>query len=196
MRAAAVTARPHPATAAVVPVALGALAAAAWVIAVRRMDGMDMGTATELGPLGPFLVTWAPMMAAMMLPGAVPAVAARARGGAGAALAFTALYLAVWTAAGVLVHALYRPHGTLAAGAVVIAAGLYELTPLKRRSLRRCHEGTGSGLAYGGWCVGSSAGAMAVLLALGPMSVAWMAVVTAVVLAQKLLPPITRRRRP
>jgi predicted metal-binding membrane protein len=177
-----------PAVVALLPV--GALAAAAWVVAVHRMDmGMDMGAATELGALGPFLATWAAMMAAMMLPGAVPAIAARARAGAGAALRFAVAYVALWAAAGLVVHALYRPHGTLAAGLVTIAAGLYELTPLKRRSRRRCQAATRSGLAYGGWCIGASAGLMAVLLALAPMSIAWMAVVAAVVLAQKLLAP-------
>jgi predicted metal-binding membrane protein len=192
----AVTARPRPAAAAVAPAAAVLVAAAAcWIVAVRRMDGMDMGAATDLGPLGSFLPTWAPMMAAMMLPGAVPAIAARARtAGAGAGLWFTASYLAVWATAGLAVHALYRPHGPVAAAAVVVAAALYELTPLKRRSLRRCRDGTGSGFAYGGWCVGTSAGPMAVLLALGPMSVGWMAVVAAVVLAQKLPLTIPRRR--
>jgi predicted metal-binding membrane protein len=102
---------------------------------------------------------------------------------------FVATYLAVWAAVGVAVYASYRPHGALAAAAVTVAAGLYELTPLKRRCRRRCREATSSGFAYGGWCVGSSAGLMALLLALGPMSVAWMALVTGLVLAQKLLAP-------
>ena len=39
------------------------------------------------------------------------------------------------------------------------------------------------------WCVGSSIGLMVVLLALGAMSVTWMALVAVLVLAQKLLPP-------
>ena len=118
MRPAVLDARPRPAGATVAPAAIVALAAAAWVVAVRRMDGMDMGVATDLGALGPFLATWAPMMAAMMLPGAVPAIAGRARAaGAGAALRFAASYLPVWAAAGLAVHAVYRPHGTLAAGA-------------------------------------------------------------------------------
>jgi predicted metal-binding membrane protein len=196
MRSAVLAARPRASAAALAAAAVVALAAAAWVVAVRRMDGMDMGGATELGPLGSFLATWAPMMAAMMLPGAVPAIARRARTGMAAAAGFTASYLLVWAAAGLVVHALYRPHGALAAAIVVAGAGLYELAPLARHSRRRCREGTDSGLAYGGWCVGSSAAPMAVLLALAPMSVAWMALVTAAVLAQKLLPPITRRRRP
>jgi predicted metal-binding membrane protein len=100
------------------------------------------------------------------------------------ALLFAASYVAVWTAVGLLVHAVYRPHGALAAGVIVAAAGLYELTPLKRR----CRAGARSGLEYGASCVGSSIGLMAVAVALGPMSVTWMALVAAVVLAQKLLP--------
>jgi len=164
------------------------LAAAAWAVALDRMSGMDMGTATELGSPAAFAAVWMPMMAAMMLPGTVPAVVRRARAGGIAAVAFTANYLAVWAAAGAAVYLLYRPHGHLAAAAVVIGAGLYELTPFKRRCREQCREGLDSGLGYGLACVGSSAGLMAILLALGAMSVLWMGVVTALVLVQKLLP--------
>ncbi len=52
------------------------------------------------------------------------------------------------------VYALYRPHGTLAAGALTVAAGLYELTPLERACRRRCREDVRSGLRYGVLCVG------------------------------------------
>ncbi|HKV67297.1 MAG TPA: hypothetical protein VJN72_04350, partial [Gaiellales bacterium] len=44
-----------------------ALAAAAWGVALHRMSGMDMGTATELGSPAAFAAIWVPMMAAMML---------------------------------------------------------------------------------------------------------------------------------
>jgi predicted metal-binding membrane protein len=118
--------------------ALVGLAAAAWVVALHRMDGMDMGYATELGSLPSFAVAWTSMMAAMML---------------------------------------------------TVAAGLYELTPLKRRCRERCREETASGLALGVHCVGASVGLMAMFVALGVMNVAWMIVVAGVVLAQKLLPP-------
>ena len=165
------------------------LAAAAWAIALDRMSGMDMGTATELGSPAAFAAVWVPMMVAMMLPGAVPAVVRRARAGGTAATAFTANYLAVWAVAGAAVYLLYRPHGHLAAAAVVVGAGLYELTPFKRRCREGCRQGLDSGLGYGLRCVGSSAGLMAILLALGPMSVLWMGVVTVMVLVQKLLPP-------
>ena len=102
---------------------------------------------------------------------------------------FVASYLAVWTLVGVAVYALYRPHGTVTAGVVVIAAGVYELTPLKRRFRRRCRERLSSGLGFGLCCVGSSIGLMAVMLALGVMSVTWMSVTAILVLGQKLLPP-------
>jgi predicted metal-binding membrane protein len=163
------------------------LAEACWVVAVRQMSGMDMGAATELGSLGFFVAAWVPMMAAMMLPGAVPA-AARVRG-ALAVPFFAGSYLAVWTAIGLAVYAVYRPHGAAVAGALTIAAGLYELTPLKDHCRRRCRESVRSGFEFGVWCVGSSIGLMVVLLALGAMSVTWMALVAVLVLAQKLLPP-------
>ena len=163
------------------------LAEACWVVAVRQMSGMDLGAATELGSLGFFVAAWVPMMAAMMLPGAVPA-AARVRG-ALAVPFFAGSYLVVWTAVGLAVYAVYRPHGAVVAGALTIAAGLYELTPLKRHCRWRCRESVRSGFEFGGWCVGSSIGLMLVLLALGAMSVTWMAVVAVLVLAQKLLPP-------
>src|SRR5207237_2353350 len=50
------------------------LAAASWVVAVWQMNGMDMGVATPLGSFTFFVAMWVPMMAAMMLPGAAPAV--------------------------------------------------------------------------------------------------------------------------
>jgi predicted metal-binding membrane protein len=163
------------------------LAEACWVVAVRQMSGMDLGAATELGSLGFFVAAWVPMMAAMMLPGAVPA-AARVRG-ALAVPFFAGSYLVVWTAVGLAVYAVYRPHGAVVAGALTIAAGLYELTPLKRHCRWRCRESVRSGFEFGGWCVGSSIGLMLVLLALGAMSITWMIVVAVLVLAQKLLPP-------
>ncbi len=167
-----------------------AVAAGAWVLTVRQMQGMDMGVATELGSFAFFLALWVSMMAAMMLPGAAPAASRRAQA-AGAARAvplFLGSYLAVWTLVGVAVFALYRPHGSLVAGAVVIAAGVYEFTPLKQRSRRRCRESIRSGFRFGVYCVGSSIGLMLVLVALSVMSVAWMAVIAAISIAQKLVP--------
>lgn len=178
------------ATAAALTATLG-LAAAAWVVTAWQMNGMDMGVATELGSFAFFVALWTPMMAAMMLPGAAPAVlrGARASGRVRAVPLFVGSYLAVWTLVGVAVYALYRPHGSLAAGAVAIAAGVYELTPLKRRFRLRCLQGVGGGLEFGLHCVGSSIGLMLLLVAVGVMSIAWMSVIAVLVLAQKLLPP-------
>jgi predicted metal-binding membrane protein len=180
--------RPSPAPGAALALTLG-LAAAAWVVAVRQMTGMDMGVATRLGSFAFFAAVWVWMMAAMMLPGAAPAVVRRAQaGGVRAVPLFIGAYLAVWALVGVAVYALYRPHGTVAAGAVAVAAGVYELTPLKRHFRRRCRDSVGSGLAFGLCCAGSSIGLMAVWVAVGVMSIAWMSVIAVVILAQKLVP--------
>ncbi len=176
------------ATAAALTATLG-LAAASWVVAVRQMDGMNMGVAAPLGPFAFFMTLWVAMMAAMMLPGAAPAVLRRAHArGVRTVPLFVGSYLAVWTLVGVAVYALYRPHGSFAAGAVVIAAGIYELTPLKQDFRRRCRESAGSGFEFGLCCVGSSIGLMLMLVALSVMSVTWMSVVAVLVLAQKLRP--------
>jgi predicted metal-binding membrane protein len=178
-----------PATAAALTATLG-LAAASWVVAVRQMNGMDMGVATRLGSFAFFVALWVAMMAAMMLPGAAPAVLRRAHasGRLRAMPLFVGSYLAVWTLVGVAVYALYRPHGSSAAGAVAIVAGVYEFTPLKQHFRRRCRQSVRSGFQFGLYCVGSSIGLMLMLVALGVMSVTWMAVIAVLVLAQKLLP--------
>ena len=165
------------------------LAAAAWVASLWQMNGMDMGVETQLGSFGFFVVVWASMMAAMMLPGAAPAVIrrARARGRGRAVPFFVVPYLGIWTLAGIAVYAVYRPHGTVAAGVVVIAAGVYELTPLKQHFRLRCRTSMGSGFGFGLSCVGSSIGLMLMLVMLGIMSIAWMAVIAVLVLVQKLV---------
>ena len=176
-------------TAAALTATLG-LAAASWVVAARQMHGMDMGTASRLGSFGSFVGLWVLMMAAMMLPGVVPAVLRRAHvsGRLRAGPLFAGSYLAVWTLVGVAVYALYRPHGSLAAGAAAIAAGVYELTPPKQRCRQRCRDSVGSGFKFGLYCVGSSIGLMLILVALSVMSIGWMAIVGVLVVAQKLAP--------
>jgi predicted metal-binding membrane protein len=179
------------ATAAALMATLG-LAAASWVVALRQMNGMDMGVATQLGSFAFFVAVWLLMMAAMMLPGAAPAVLRRAHaGGVRAVPLFVGSYLAVWTLVGVAVYALYRPHGSFVAGVVVIAAGLYELTPLKQHFRRRCRASARTGFEYGLCCVGSSIGLMLMLVALSVMSATWMSVIAVLLLVQKLLPAKT-----
>ena len=169
------------------------VAAGCWAIAATQMRGMDMGVATTLGSFRLFIGLWAAMMAAMMLPGAVPAVSsyARAHRRVSAVPLFVAAYVLAWTLFGVAAFAVYRPHTVTAAGIVTVAAGLYEFTPVKRLARRRCRELTSSGFHYGLYCMGSSIGLMAMLLALGAMSLTWMSAIAAIVLLQKLLPPRT-----
>jgi predicted metal-binding membrane protein len=188
-------------------IVLVAGAAAAWAVTVERMRGMDAGPGTDLGGLGWYLGIWVTMTAAMMLPSAAPAARHVAQLAHGVpTVLFTAGYLAVWTGYGLLAYGVFRlvtsfdfgwlawdRDGPYAAGGVIIAAGLYELTPLKRVSLRRCRSAPHgnafqSGRTHGFACVGCSGALMAVLFMLGAMSLFWMAVVAAVIFAEKVLP--------
>jgi predicted metal-binding membrane protein len=190
--------------------------ALAWAVTVERMQGMDAGPGTDLGGLGWYLGVWVTMTAAMMLPSEAPAalLVARLRRGL-PTLVFLAGYLAVWTGYGLAAYGLFRlvtsfdtgwlawdAGGPYVAGGVIAAAAIYELTPLKRLSLRRCRSphtdapALRSGLAEGLHCVGCSGGLMAVLFALGVMSVVWMVVVAGVIFAEKVLPQGLRLTRP
>jgi predicted metal-binding membrane protein len=128
----------------------------------------------------------AALMAAMMLPGALPAVATRSKG---SATLFAGSYFALWVVVGLALEAFWPSHGFVVAGVVTVATGVYELTPFKRTCRRRCREEVRSGLDFGLWCVGSSIGLMVMFAALGVMSLGWMAAIAAVVVAQKLVPP-------
>ena len=183
-------------------------AVAAWAVTVDRMRGMDAGPGTDLGGLGWYLGIWVTMTAAMMLPSAAPAARHVARLARRLpTLLFTSGYLAVWTGYGLLAYGVFglvtsfdigwlawNRGGPYAAGVVIVSAGLYELTPLKRLSLRRCRSARhpvsalGSGLAHGVDCVGCSGALMAVLFVLGAMSLFWMAVVAVAIFAEKVLP--------
>jgi predicted metal-binding membrane protein len=191
---------------------LAGAAAVAWAVAVERMSGMDDGPGTDLGGLDWYLGIWVTMTAAMMLPTA--ARAARRIAGLLPSVRFAVGYLAVWTAFGLAAYGVFRlitafdagwlawdEGGPYVAGGLVVAAGLYELTPLKQRSLRRCrrpeHESGafGGGLLHGVACVGCSGGLTVALFALGVMSLFWMAVVAAAIFAEKVLPRGVRLSR-
>jgi predicted metal-binding membrane protein len=196
-------------------VVLVAGAVAAWAVTVGRMRGMDAGPGTDLGGLGWYLGIWATMMAAMMLPSTAPAAQHVARLARRVpTLLFVAGYLAIWTGYGLVAYALFRVvtsldvgrlawdrGGPYAVGTVIVAAGVYELTPPKRRSLGRCrsarHPGRPlrSGLAHGLDCIGCSGALMAVLFVLGAMSLFWMAVVAIAIFAEKV-PPFGARLAP
>jgi predicted metal-binding membrane protein len=122
------------------------------------------------------------MTAAMMLPGALPAIVRSARADRAplAAPRFTVSYLVVWFAAGLAIFAVYEPPTT--AVVIVVAAVVYELTPLARACRRRCRAERRSGLRFGGWCLGSSLGLMAAFVALDPMSLPLMCAAGAIAL--------------
>lgn len=166
------------------------VASVCWVIALHRMSGMNMGVSTRLGSFGTFTVSWLVMMAAMMLPGAAPAAMRRAVTSVRlpAPVVFGATYLAFWVCTGPVVYLLDRPHGTVVAGAAAIAAGGYELTPVKKHARRMCEVAVSSGWGFGLFCAESSAGLMVLMVAAGVMSVAWMAGIGLLVTAQKLMP--------
>lgn len=206
------------------PVGLIALlltvAGAGWWWTVDRMRGMDNGPWSSLGALGWFLGVWVVMMAAMMLPSVAPTVAlysrmVRARSVA-AQLAFVAGYLVTWAGVGLLAFAIalggsrvggdilaWHRAGRWAAGATLLMAAVYELTPLKRACLGKCRSPLGfllgcwregwsgalqMGIRHGAWCVGCCWGLMASLFALGVMSIAWMALTGGLIAIEKILP--------
>jgi predicted metal-binding membrane protein len=174
-----------------------------------------------------FIVVWAVMMAAMMLPTAAPMLLlyhaiARKRQAGGHALVATWIfglgYLAVWSAIGVVTWLLVQAGSDLASrmsmtnratwapialGAVLVGAGLYQFTPLKASCLRQCqlpirflmsrwrdgHRGAlRLGFLHGAYCLGCCWALFAVLVATGVMSLAWMLLLTLVVVVEKLLP--------
>ena len=167
-----------------------------------------MGGMATMGA-GLFLATWVVMMVAMMFPAIAPMVlthagVVRSRGeGTLGTVAFVVGYLVVWTAAGLVLAAVIQLLGSSIAapvdgwlprlgGAIVVLAGIYQLTPLNNACLRACrsplgfimsHEfGVGTraaartGISHGLRCVGSCGPLMAVLAVLGFMNLAWMAV--------------------
>ncbi|HET9720562.1 MAG TPA: DUF2182 domain-containing protein [Solirubrobacteraceae bacterium] len=196
------------------------LAGAAWWLTIERMAGMDGGPGTGLGTLGWFLGVWVVMMAAMMFPSLAPTTALYARmtrgRGWGRPLLFSAAYLIVWGAAGLLAYGLlrlgrtvvggelaWRAGGRWFAGGVLAAAAIYELTPLKEACLGRCRSPLGfllgawrdgnrgalqMGSRHAAWCLGCCWALMAGLFALGVMSITWMAAIAALITIEKSIP--------
>jgi predicted metal-binding membrane protein len=207
--------------------ALLALAVVGWVVTDQRMEGMGSGPMTDLGDLGFYVTVWVVMMAAMMFPSAAPTVLLydRMRAPAhgkperaprDATALFVAGYLAVWTVVGLFAYALLETlravdidafawdrGGPYLAGGVIVAAAVYQLTPLKDTCLTHCrsplmflaeHWRNGRagalrvGAEHGAWCVGCCWALMAALFAVGVMSLGWMAFIAALIAGEKLLP--------
>ncbi len=199
---------------------LGGLAALAWWSTVRSMNGMDSSPGADLGALGWFVGIWIVMMAAMMLPAVSPTVALYAgltrKRGASLPLVFASAYLVVWGLAGLVAYGVFalargafgdqlswHSGGRWLSGGILVAAALYELTPLKDLCLGKCRSPVGfllgswrdgtrgafeMGAKHALWCIGCCWSLMAALFALGVMSILWMAVVAGLITVEKLLP--------
>ena len=196
------------------------LAGAGWWWTLDQMRGMDGGPWTDLGTFAWFLGVWIVMMAAMMFPSVAPTVALYARMTKArspvAPLLFAAGYLLAWAGVGALAFLVATSGGRVAGGvlawdragrwvtgATLVAAAVYELTPLKDVCLGKCRSPLGfllgawrgglsgavqMGARHGGWCIGCCWALMASLFALGVMSVVWMALVAALIAVEKTLP--------
>ena len=212
------------------------LAAVAWLVLLQQAgmgmaapasgDGMaEMWAWPTPGAALAYLGAWGVMMAAMMLPSAIPMIAlygamqrrAPQKGQLGLPAAlFTLVYLAAWVAFGIPVYAAsvlldwaastnpalagLLPYGV---ALVLLGAGVYQLTPLKRACLRACQSPIG--FLMGHWhtgvvgtirlawehatyCLGCCAALMVVLVAAGAMSLPWVLLIAALVFIEKVLP--------
>jgi predicted metal-binding membrane protein len=196
---------------------------------MESMAGMAMGGMSAAGwsfsGAVVFVAIWTVMMAAMMLPAAAPMImifaSAPARRGQAAFVPtwiFVAGYLLVWLMAGVIVYVIIEiatetanhlgsvekgAWAPIALGIILIMAGVYQFTPIKRVCLRHCRSpfafvamhwrdgrlgAVQMGVVHGIFCLGCCWALFAVLVAAGTMSLAWMLALTLVVFAEKVLP--------
>lgn len=206
-----------------------ALAAAAWAALVWQGAGADMDMPVHSPTMGLraplFLMVWVIMMVAMMFPTAAPMIVVfhkvqagkRQRGEAFVSTwIFVTAYLLVWGLSGVAAYAgavaaeafatrtaLSPATAARVGGTVLVAAGLYQLTPLKDLCLSKCrtpitfimtswHDGVAGalrmGLLHGAYCLGCCWLLFVILFPLGIMNIAAMAVITLVIFAEKTLP--------
>lgn len=202
------------------------LAAAAWALIVWQSSvNDDEMMSPTMGMAAPvFLGIWIAMMVAMMFPTAMPMILAFARMQSGKAARnqtvvsvwiFVAGYLVVWAAFGCAAFVVASAGDGLAdrsmwlmdnaariGGGVLIAAGLYQLSPLKRTCLSKCRspmswilsswrDGAGGALRMGAdhgiYCLGCCWLLFVILFPLGMMNIAAMALVTVLIFAEKSL---------
>lgn len=211
------------------PAALLTLAAVGWWWSARMAGDMTMGAAPSMGmdgaageyvvTVGAFLVAWLAMMTAMMFPALTPVVKLYGRAAAAGRVAplpfFVAGYIAVWASIGLPAYVVWRasmdpiadghPWAGRSAGMVLLAAAVWQLTPLKSVCLRHCRSPISfflrfgakvtrppgalrMGATHGLFCLGCCWALMAVLVALGTMNLAWMVGLAALVLVEKNAP--------
>jgi predicted metal-binding membrane protein len=197
-------------TLAVLPALL--VAALAWSVTARS-DAMGMPGAAA------FVMAWLVMMVAMMLPAVAPVaglyVVAARRGVVAAAPVFLSGYLVVWALTALPAYVLSgvvseplmdsRPWVARLVGATLVAAGVYQVSPLKRSCLRACRSpmsffltrrgslsspsvAFSAGVEHGLFCLGCCWALMAVLVVLGGMQLGWALALALIISAEKLLP--------
>lgn len=212
---------------------LSLLAVVGWGLVLWRagdarmsMHGDNMRLDLTMGMAAPlFFAMWVAMMVAMMFPAAAPMILLFDRMQAGKREAgrsyvptayFVGAYLVIWIAFGALAYALAIGVQRLAGdsmwvmdnwarvgGLLLVAAGLYQLSPLKDVCLAKCRspisflmsswrDGTGGairmGLLHGAYCLGCCWLLFVILVPLGVMNVAAMVVIALVVFGEKCLP--------
>ena len=186
---------------------------------------MTMGTPFSVGNALLYVLLWGVMMVAMMFPAIVPVVglfstiAGRKREQGvpfTPAWVFVAGYLVLWTLAGGVgytvdlaiqslpeVFPALRTYGLVIGGLTLIAAGVYQLTPLKYLCLSQCRSPMGflltswrdgalgafrMGLHHGAYCLGCCWSLMAVLFVVGTMNLVWMGILSMVIFVEKIVP--------
>jgi len=185
----------------------------------QDMAGMEMAMTPTVGEAAAFVATWAIMMAAMMLPSAAPMIglyaatqrnAASRSAKAAAVASFALTYLALWAVTGLPIYfaslalmAVAPATLAYAIAAVLLAAGIFQLSPLKQVCLRHCRSPLGfllghwragwrGGLAIGWahalYCLGCCWALMVVLVVAGAMGLPWVLLIACFVAAEKLLP--------
>ena len=185
----------------------------------QDMSGDMMMAGAAAMSLAAFLVAWVAMMAAMMLPAVLPVVRLYNRAAARRAVApvplFLAGYAAIWSAVGLPVYFIWKrlaapladasPSVGRVAGVVLVAAAIYQLSPLKSVCLRHCrsplsffmqhgrnlHRASGAviaGARHGLYCLGCCWMLMAILVAFGTMQLTWMAGLATLIFVEKATP--------
>lgn len=206
-----------------VPLILFAAAGIGWWWSARMADdmgtdamgGMDMYAKSAMSAAG-FLVAWLAMMVAMMFPAVAPVVRLYARAAGQQRVAplpyFVGGYLAVWMVLGVPAYFAWRAlemplaegadWAARLAGGCFVAAGVWQLSPLKQLCLRHCRSpmsfflrygrrieqpagATRMGATHGLFCVGCCWAMFALLVAVGTMNIGWMLVLTALIVTEK-----------
>jgi predicted metal-binding membrane protein len=202
---------------------MDAMEAAMWRDMNMSMNGME--PSWTLAETLLLFVMWSAMMAAMMVPGTAPMVAAfatinRRRRERDALYVPTAIFLAgyvvAWAGFSLIATALQwllqktellttmmQSTSYSFSAALFLAAGLYQFSPLKQRCLNYCRSPDGfilsewrdgapgamiMGLRHGLFCMGCCAALMALLFAVAVMDLRWVAGLTVLVTAEKLLP--------